>query len=235
MNINELLKSNYEFFEIEFEMHSYVFRGLTIKESKFFNSLLKSKSIHPYYLYEQIFELIYVGNIHYLNEKTPIGHMITIGNLAYWLSLDHNQIDILFEIAKVRKVNPVDTIYEHMRSVIFTAFKSYTFEDVENLTKNKFIELFVVAENILTKNTPNFIRLDVKKIYDDINGIKEEPKKETKVDSDVDKELMKQQVRELNSASGYWEKEEAEEKNRKLMEEELKLKILRELDSKQRR
>lgn len=235
MNINELLKSNYEFFEIEFEMHSYVFRGLTIKESKFFNSLLKSKSIHPYYLYEQIFELVYVGNLYYLNEKTPIGHMITIGNLAYWLSLDHNQIDILFEIAKVRKVNPVDTIYEHMRSVIFTAFKSYKFEEIESLTKNKFIELFVVAENILTKNTPNFVRLDVKKIYDDIYGIKEpEKKEEVKQESSIDKESMRQQVKELNSAAGYWEKEEAEEKNRKLMEEELKLKILRELD-KQRR
>lgn len=174
MNINELLKSDYEFFEIDFEEQSYVFRCLTIKESKFFNSLLKSKSIHPYYVYESIFELVYIGNIYYLNEKLPIGHMVSIGNLAYWLSLDHNQIDILFEIAKVRKLNPLDTIYEHMRSVIFTAFKNYTLNDVENLTKNKFIELFVVAENVLTKNTPNFIRLDVKKIYDDINGLTEE-------------------------------------------------------------
>lgn len=39
----------------------------------------------------------------------------------------------------------------------------------------------------------------------------------------------------LESSVGYWEKQEAEEKYRKEREEELKLKMLRELDARHKR
>lgn len=232
MNLLKLLESNHDYYEINFDNNSYVFRSLTIKESKFFLSLLKSKTYYPFYVYEQIFNLVFIGEIKYLNEKSPIGHMISIGHLAFHMSLDHNQTDILFKIAEVRKLNPVQSIYEHMRSVIVTAFKSYTLKDIENLTKKEFIELFVVSENILTKNTPNFQRLDLKAIHDKITE-PEKPKQEEEV---VVKEYdIKQENDSLRSAVGYWGVKEAEELARKEEEEKLRLKILRELDARNKR
>jgi len=228
MNLIKLLESNFDYYEINFGKNMYVFRSLTLKESKFFLTLLKAKSYHEHYVYEQIFNLVYIGDVSFLNEKSPIGHMITIGHLAFYLSLDHEQTDILYKIAAVRKENPVLSIYEHMRAVIFTAFKAYTVNDIENLTKKQFIELFVVAENVLTKNTPNFQRLDLKAIYDKINEpeVKEQPQAQMDVSGEIDN---------LKGAVGYWNVKEAEEKARKEEEQKLRLKILKELDARNKK
>jgi hypothetical protein len=177
-----------------------------------------------------------MGDASYLSEKTPIGYLITIGQLALKLSTEEKQTDILFKIARVRKKNSLGTVYEHMRSVILSVFKSYRLSEIEQMTQDEFVELFVVAENVMTKTTPNFKRLDLKALYDSVTAPPKEKQKETEViHNNIDVSSVASDMSTLESSVGYWEKQEAEEKYRKEREEELKLKMLRELDARHKR
>jgi hypothetical protein len=241
MNILEVLKSNDQIYTIVFANETYTFRGLNLKESKYFLELINQKRLPSYYLYEQIFNLIYVGDIIFLSDKLPIGHAITIGELALSLALDENNDDILFEIASARKKYSLDTLEMHMISVIMVAFPSYKYSELQIIDKKEFVKLFVIAENILTKTKPEYIRLDLKKIYDDLH------KDEIKEDKPIAEEIKRQtpqpegmqyfqnDAEQLKGAVGYWEIQEVEEKVRKEEEEALKLKILRELDARNKR
>jgi hypothetical protein len=235
MNFLDKIKSKHTYYKINFGKQSFVFRNLTIKESKIFIGIMESRSMMPLILYEEIFNLVYVGNSSYLSENTPIGYLITIGQLALKLSSEEKQTDILFKIARVRKKNNLNTVYEHMRSVIFNVFKAYKLSEIEMMTQDEFVELFVVAENVMTKTTPNFKRLDLKALYDSVTepSKKEEPKEV--IHNNIDVNSVASDMSTLENSVGYWEKQEAEEKYRKEREEELKLKMLRELDARHKR
>lgn len=239
MNILEVLKSNDQIYTIAFANETYTFRGLNLKESKYFLELINQKRLPSYYLYEQIFNLIYVGDIIFLSDKLPIGHAITIGELALSLALDESNDDILFEIASARKKYTLDTLEMHMISVIMIAFPSYKYSELQIIDKKEFVKLFVIAENILTKTKPEYIRLDLKKIYDDLH--KEEIQQEiSEKQPETNKEpegmqYFQNDTEQLRGAVGYWEVQEAEEKVRKEEEEALKLRILRELDARNKR
>lgn len=244
MNILEVLKSDQQIYRIVFPNESYTFRGLSLKETKYFMELIEDQKLPSYYLYEQIFNLIYVGEIIFLSDKLPIGHAITIGELAISLALDENKDDILFEIASARKKYTLDTLEMHMISVIITAFPSYKYFELQNLNKEDFIKVYVIAENILTKTKSDFIRLDLKKVYDDLH--KDEIKEEKQVVQEVKQEQrqytesegmqhFQNDTEQLRGAVGYWEVQEAEEKVRKEEEEALKLRILKELDARNKR
>lgn len=98
-----------------------------------------------------------------------------------------------------------------MRSVILMAFHSYKLSDIYDLTRDEFIELFVIAENLLTKTNPNFIRLDLYQIYEE--QIEDKSKK-----PEVEKKVYQNENAELEKSLGYWEIENA----KKLYEEEQK-------------
>lgn len=240
MNILEVLKSNDQIYIIDFLNDSYTFRGLTLKESKYFLELTKQNKLPPYYIYEQIFNLVYIGELYFLPETLPIGHAITIGELALSLSLDESNDDILFDIASSRKKHSLDTLEMHMVAVVIAAFPSYKYHELQVITKKEFIDLFVIAENILTKTKPEYIRLDLKKIYDDLHKdeIKKEEIKKPENQEKIEPEGMQyysNDTEQIKGAVGYWEVQEAEEKVRKEKEEALKLKILRELDARNKR
>jgi len=235
MNFLDKIKSSHTYYKINFGKQSFVFRNLTIKESKIFIEIMESRSMMPLILYEEIFNLVYIGNASYLSEKTPIGYLITIGQLALKLSAEEKQTDILFKIARVRKKNNLSTVYEHMRSVIISVFKAYKLSEIESMTQDEFVELFVVAENVMTKTTANFKRLDLKALYDSVNAPpKKEDAKEV-VHNNIDVSSVASDMSTLENSVGHWEKQEAEEKYRKEREEELKLKMLRELDARHKR
>ena len=246
MNILEVLKSDQKIYRIIFSNDSYTFRGLNLKETKYFTELIEDEKLPLYYIYEQIFNLIYVGELVFLSDKLSIGHAITIGQLAIHLALDESKEDILFEIASARKKYSLDTLEMHMISVIMIAFPSYKYFELQNLNKEDFVKLYVIAENILTKTKPDFIRLDLKKIYDDLNKdeTKETENKTTQSQNEKPKEKVQEpegmqhfqnDTEQLRGAVGYWEVQEAEEKVRKEEEEALKLRILRELDARNKR
>lgn len=156
----------------------------------------------PFFVYEEIFELCYFGAVEYLPESMLAGYALSIGELIYELSGVKEPDAILLKIADERKRNPPDTIYEHMRSVIMSAFSKYIPDDIEVMSETKFIKTFCVAENVLSKVNPSFLRLDLLKIYNELHGIEEEKEEKVVHNNDFKKE---------EDSLGYWKVQEAEE------------------------
>lgn len=165
MDIKRVLESNQELYTTEFASGvSVQFRLLTIKEYKVFNKMLMGGLMPPFVVFDEIFEVCFFGRVEYLPDSMLAGYHITIGHLIYEMSGAKSPDDILFKIAEEREKNPPDTIFEHMRAVIISAFPRYRLEELERITEKRFIEMFCVAENILSKVNPSFARLDLLKI-----------------------------------------------------------------------
>jgi len=217
MNIKKVLEYNTDLYSTKYsDIISFEFRLLTIKEFNLFNKLLVG-GIHEYLLYEEIFELCYIGEYRYLPTNLPIGYIITTGNLIYKLSGANSSDNFLFKIAEQRKEQNPNSLLEHMKAVIHLAFSSISPMQIDNMTENELIKIFVSAENLLSKKNENFNRLDLKKIYDEINGIVEKPKKEYQSDNEM-----------LEKELGYWNLQEAEEKF--IQEQKLSKEVLEALD-----
>lgn len=183
----------------------------------------------PFFVYEEIFELCYFGAVEYLPESMLAGYALSIGELIYELSGVKEPDAVLFKIAEERKRNPPDTIYEHMRAVIMSAFSKYVPDDIENMSETKFIKTFCVAENVLSKVNPQFLRLDLLKIYNELHGIVEEKEEKAVHNNDFKKE---------EESLGYWKIQEAEElflkENSKIKEDKLSKEELDFLDKMKR-
>jgi len=107
-------------------------------------------------------------------------------------------------VAERRNEHLPDSIFEHMKSIIFTAFNSLVLKDIEEMTEKEFIRNFVAAENKLIKTMQGYQPLDLKKIYDELYETKKpDVEKENKVVHNVN--AMEQEI-------GYWEVKEAEQK-----------------------
>ena len=220
------LKYNQELYRIVFEENVYFdFKLLNIKDFKFFNNIIKGGAIPPFIVYEEIFNICYLGKVEFLPERLPVGYIVSTGNLIFLLSGGDTGEKFLVELALTRKEMPADSLYEFMRSTIFSAFNSLTPSDIDLLTEKQFMRYFVSAENKLEKTLPGYQRLDLKKIYDELYGKEETETEEEKVE-------QKQEVvfnalaaeREL----GSWEVKEAEA--RFLEEEKAKMEALKRLD-----
>ena len=124
--------------------------------------------------------------------------------MIYKLSGESEGEDFLLSIAEQRKANPLDSIYEHMRCTIFTAFHTITPKCIENMTEKEFIKNFVAGENLLSKTKENFQRLDLEKIYKELYNIEEEKKEETEESVYINDATM------LEKELGYWEMRSAE-------------------------
>ena len=223
MELKEIIESKEELFLATFGYNNYIFRLLTLGEFRRFNKLLNNNVTHPMFIYEEVFNLCSEYKYEYLSNKTPAGDAISLGNLIYELSGNKEGKEFLLEIAEVRKELPVDSIYEHMKIIILTAFSSYTPKCILDMTEKEFIYNFVCAENKLAKSNQNFQRLDLKAIYDELYNPKEKVK-ETK------EEVVVHNVEKMEQEIGYWEVQEAEQ--RFLQEERARLKenYLKELD-----
>tara|TARA_S200000501_G_scaffold327410_1_gene326660 strand:- start:434 stop:1129 length:696 start_codon:yes stop_codon:yes gene_type:complete len=210
----EVLKSDLELYSTTFPEDdiSYQFRLLSMREYRLFNKLMLGGLEPPFFIYEAIFELCYFGTVEYMSQQTKMGYILSVGELIYFLSGSQNSNELLLDIAKERKRNPADSIFEHMRAVIISAIPAYSLKDVDNMTEKEFIKAFVISENILSKVNPEFIRLDLQAIYKKINGLEEEEEpKEEPATVQNDNEALKR-------ALGHWKVQEAEELYRKDIE-----------------
>jgi uncharacterized small protein (DUF1192 family) len=224
MEIKDIIKSKEELYIINFDYNNYVFRLLTLGEFNRFNKLLTNRVIAPFFLYEEIFNLCTDYKYEYLSKNVVAGHAISTGNLIYYLSGDKEGKDFLFEIARKREELKPDSLYEHMKIIILTAFSSYTPKSILDMTEKEFIFNFVSAENKLAKTKEGFQRLDLKAIYDELynpNPKKEENKKQDEVVHNVEK--MEQEI-------GYWEVQEAEQRFLQEERQRLKAEYLKKLD-----
>ncbi len=204
MNIKKALEYDQELYSIKFsELVSFEFKLLKIKEFNLFDKLLKGGNMPPFFIYEEIFNLCFIGNLGFLPKTLPIGYIITTGQLIHKLSGGDSGEEFLLNIARERQRQPANSIYEHMKSVILWAFSAISLKDIENMTEKEFIRNFVTAENLLIKTKPDYKLLDLKKIHEEIfeTATPEKPTTEARHDH----QAMEQEL-------GYWEVKEAEDK-----------------------
>jgi hypothetical protein len=87
MDLVRVLKQGKELYNIEFETNiEYQFRLLSMREFRLFDKFLKGGVKPPLFIYEEIFELCFLGDISYLPRTTPMGHILSTGELIYVLS-----------------------------------------------------------------------------------------------------------------------------------------------------
>lgn len=219
MDLKRVLESNYELYNIAFDENlSFQFRVLSIKEYNLINKMLTGGNIPPFFIYEEIFNMCFLGRVEFIPNIVPFGYIVSTGELIYTLSGKKKIEDFLIEIAEERNQHPPDSIFEHMKCIIFTAFPSLNLKSLENMTEKEFIRNFVAAENTLSKTKQGFSRIDLAAIYNEIKGIKPETK-----------EVVHERVFDAGAVEkelGYWETKEAEE--RFLKEEIQKIKLSKE-------
>lgn len=234
MNLKKVLESDCDLYSIAFdEFCTFEFRLLKIKEFNLFNKLL-SNQIPAYILYDEIFNICFLGNVNYLPNELPAGYIISTGELIYKMSGDNSGEEFLLAIANERNLNPLDSIYEYMRCTIFSAFSTITPKCIESMTEKQFIKNFVAAENLLSKTKAGFERINLENIYKEMYNIEDEDSKETKKESEPtmhyvnDSQLLEKEL-------GYWELQQAEqdflkEEMSKINKERLSASDLRSLD-----
>jgi len=204
MDLKKVLKSDCDLYSIAFDEHcTFEFRLLKIKEFNLFNKLLNNK-IPSYILYDEIFNICFIGKENYLSNDLPAGYTISAGQMIYKMSGDNSGEDFLLSIANERKLNPLDSIYEYMRCTIFSAFSRFTPNCIENMTEKQFIKNFVAAENLLSKTKQNFERINLENIYKEMYNIKDEEEEVAEKHYVNDSALLEKEL-------GYWEMQEAEQ------------------------
>lgn len=212
MKLRRALELNSELYRIVFDDYlSFDFKLLKIKEFNFFNKLIKAGKIPPFFIYEEVFDTCYLGEVELLNNNIPAGYIISTGALIFELSGAKSGEEFLLEIAKERQEKSPDSLYEHMKSTIFYAFSSIVPKDIEEMTEKQFISNFVSAENKLMKSVPGYQRIDLKKIYEELYGKIEEVGVE-----EIKREAPEQEVAfnpmYEEQQLGYWEVQEAQQK-----------------------
>lgn len=207
MDIDAILSSDGSVFETSFPDLglSFSYRLLTMKEHKVFMTLRNGGVLPPFLLYEKVFERCYLGNYNYLPDDMLAGPIISVGELIMFLSGDANVEHLIEDIHRNRIAAPADTVFEYMRSAIFTAFPSYTPDDLEKWPRPKFIKTFVVAENTLSKQNPEYEMLDLSKIGQPQAQKGTVNKHIPRTQADFDKENAA-----IQKNTGFWESEEAE-------------------------
>ena len=234
MNLKKVLESDCDLYSIAFDdFCTFEFRLLKIKEFNLFNKLL-TNGIPPYILYDEIFDICFLGKANHLPDELPAGYIISTGELIYKMSGDNSGEEFLLAIANERKNNPLDSIYEYMRCTIFSAFSAIKPKDIEEMTEKQFIKNFVAAENLLSKTKQGFERINLENIYKEMYNIEDEDSKakieETQSEMHYvnDSELLEKEL-------GYWEVQQAEqdflkEEMSKINKERLSASELRSLD-----
>jgi len=181
---------------------TFGYRLLSLREYKVFRGLRDSGLGSDYSVAEQVFERCFLGEAALISVDIPAGITISIGQLIMYLSGDCDEITLKDDIRKVRQLHPPNTVYEHMRAVICTAF-SYKIEEIESWPRPEFLRRFIISENILSKQNPEFVRLNLS----DIKSEEELAKKANNQGSNID---FARENRSLVRAVGPLDQEEAQ-------------------------
>lgn len=205
MNIKKVLELKQELYSCDFGDKKFEFRLLKIREFNLFNKLLLG-GVSPFIIYDEVFEVCYLGHSNFLPENTPQGYIHTVGELIYNLSGGENGEEFLYNIAKARQASPRDSIYEYMKSTIFSAFSSLSLKDIEEMTEKEFINNFVASEHLLSRKLQGYQYLDLKKLHEEMFSEPEEKEVKQKQSEVVHSN------HQLEKELGYWNVREAEDK-----------------------
>lgn len=201
MDLDRLLETDGSLYQIiipEYDI-SFTFRLLTLKEYRVFCSLRGAELFHPFALADLVFDRCYLGNSILLADTLPAGITISIGNLILYLSGDSESETLKEDILRHRKQNPPDTILDFMRATIVKVF-TYKLEDIDSWDREKLFKVFIISENILSKQDPQFERLNLK-------NIKSVSEMQTQQSANIDFDKENQAIRK---AVGMWDIQDAE-------------------------
>jgi hypothetical protein len=166
MDIDAILSSGSNLYQTwipDFNI-KFSYRILSLKEYKLFKALRAGNILSEEETADRVFERCLIGEASLLSNDLPAGLTVSIGRLILYLSGDCDAETLLTDISTVRELNPQDTVFEYMRSVICTTFKNYTIEEIDSWDRPRFIKNFVISENVLSKQNPDYQKLDLKKI-----------------------------------------------------------------------
>jgi hypothetical protein len=139
------------------------YRLLSIHEYKVFRSLREAGVYSEFELWDLVFERCYIGNYRLLSDNLSAGLTMSVGRLILFLSGDCDQETLRDDLAVLRRQHPSDTVFEYMRSVVMTVF-SYKIQEMESWSRPTFLRNFTIAENILSKQNPDYEKLDLSQI-----------------------------------------------------------------------
>ena len=162
-------------------------------------------------LYDTVFDRCYLGNSSLINEDIPFGMTLTIGKFIMYLSGDCDQETLTKDIFTARSIHPNNTVHEYMRAAIVMAFPTYNLEHMDVWTRSEFIRKFVIAENILSKQNPEYKMLDLS----EIKSVEEYNKEQSQKNNNVKNIDFARQNAQIQKAMGPWKNEEAESLDRK--------------------
>ena len=186
------------------------YRLLTMKEYKVFRGLRDGGVADLYSIADLVFERCFIGNASLISVEIPAGITISIGNLIMYLSGDCDDETLKDDIRRVRQLHPKDTVFEHMRAVICTAF-DYKIEEIDSWTRPEFFRKFAISENVLGKQNPEFVRLNLS----DIKSQEDLAREQANPNGNID---FARENRELSKNVGRLDQEEA---NLQLSKEQL--------------
>lgn len=182
VDLDKLLESQ-GLFRTQFPTgHEFVWRLLTLKEYRVFKALINSGALTVPEASIKVFERCYLGDHLLINQGTPVGMLVSMGELIMYISGDCEKETLSTDINIVRNMYPANSVQEYMKRVIFTAFPSYVVEDSDKWTRPELLRKFIMSESILMMRG-NYEPLST----DDIFNSEDERKQEAKPKFDVSK------------------------------------------------
>ena len=165
MDINAIIEANGNLYQTWFpnEDIKLSYRLLSIHEYKVFRSLREAGVYSEFELWEEVFDRCFIGKTSLLSENISAGLTLSVGRLILYLSGDCDQETLKQDLGALRMSHPPDSVFEYMRSVIMTVF-SYKIEEMESWARPTFLRNFTIAENVLSKQNPDYERLDLSQI-----------------------------------------------------------------------
>ena len=202
MDIDALVRAGGRIFRTAYPDLGLTFswRLLTLREYEVFSKLRAGGILTSHRLHEEVFRRVYLGEESMLSENLPFGILVSIGQLALWLSGDCELETLKDDISLARQIRPAGAATEFMLATINLVWKTYSYEDMLSWTRQELIDKFTIAENILAMQNPEFERMKLSNIKSS-EELRQESSK-----SNID---FKADNRAISKAMGPWAEEEA--------------------------
>lgn len=234
VNLDLLLESDGLFRTTFPDGRSFCWRLLTLKEYKVFRGLGASGAFLPTDIYLMVFKRCYVGDSKLLSNNLPVGMLISIGELIMWFSGDCESTTLRDDVALSRAYYPGQNVQEHMKRVIWTAFPSYTIDEVESWTRPQLIKNFAIAESVMVNRHEGFQMLNVSDIQFDHELQEEQRGQSQKLD--IQKIDFDQENKDILQSTSHWDREDVlnEEAKSKQKKQTISPEQARKLDRRRR-
>jgi len=203
-NLDTLLESNGMYQTVYPSGQTFCWRLLSLKEYRMFSGLKATGMWLEPTLCIEVFKRCFLGDSDLITRSIPAGFLASIGKTILYLSGDCNQETLKNDLQLVRTLYAQDDVLEHMKRVIFTAFPSYTFEDVESWSRPELIQKFVVSEHILVVRGAGYTPLDLNDIKYDLEGEEDVSEIESRyqpIDFNGESKRLEKEI-------GFWEQQD---------------------------